>query len=132
MVLNVNIRQNASLTRQDIEDAFRRFSGEYHYQFTIPVFLDAMRVSSKRKTLAVMAQTYEDWGYENRFIAAAGTSYAKAMKNIVTWGPCFPEDLSCAHQENERIGLRSLFRAMGIYTDYMHRVVSDPESYLER
>jgi acetylornithine deacetylase/succinyl-diaminopimelate desuccinylase-like protein len=132
VVLNVNIRQNASLTRQDIEDAFRRFSGEYHYQFTIPVFLDAMRVSSKRKTLAVMAQTYEDWGYENRFIAAAGTSYAKAMKNIVTWGPCFPEDLSCAHQENERIGLRSLFRAMGIYTDYMHRVVSDPESYLER
>ena len=93
--------------------------------------MDALRVSRKLKPFAVMAETYEDWGYENSFIAAGGTSYAKAMKNIVTWGPCFPEDLSCAHQENERIGLPSLFRAMGIYTDYMYRIVSEKESLLE-
>lgn len=129
VLLNINIRQNPSLSKQDIEEAFHKFSGEYQYEFSIPVYQEAMRVNSKRKPFAVMAQTYEDWGYKNRFIAAAGTSYAKAMKDIVTWGPCFPEDLSCAHQENERIGLRSLFRAMGIYTDYMYRIVSDPESY---
>ncbi len=128
--LTVNIRQNASLSRADIEKAFDEYSKEYHYRYRITTYLDALKVSHKMKPFAVMAETYEDWGYQNRFIAAGGTSYAKAMKNIVTWGPCFPEDQSCAHQENERIPLDSLFRAMGIYTDYMYRVVSERESLL--
>jgi succinyl-diaminopimelate desuccinylase len=128
--LTVNIRQNAALTREDIEKAFDEYSEEYHYRYRITTFLDAMKVSHKRKPFAVMAETYEDWGYQSSFIAAGGTSYAKAMENIVTWGPCFPEDQSCAHQENERIPLSSLFRAMGIYTDYMYRVVSEKDSLL--
>ncbi len=132
VLLTVNIRQNASLSRKDIENAFDEYREKYHYTYRIASYLDALKVSRRLKPFTVMAETYEDWGYENSFIAAGGTSYAKAMKNIVTWGPCFPEDLSCAHQENERIGLKSLFRAMGIYTDYMYRVVSVKESLLER
>ena len=130
VVLTVNIRQNASLTREDIEKAFDEYSKEYHYRYRITTFLDALKVSHKQKPFTVMAETYEGWGYQNSFIAAGGTSYAKAMRNIVTWGPCFPEDLSCAHQENERIPLTTLFRAMGIYTDYMYRIVSEKESLL--
>jgi succinyl-diaminopimelate desuccinylase len=128
--LTVNIRQNASLSRTDIEKAFDEYGKEYHYRYRITTYLDALKVSHKLKPFAVMAETYEDWGYQNSFIAAGGTSYAKAMKNIVTWGPCFPEDQSCAHQENERIPLVSLFRAMGIYTDYMYHVVSEKESLI--
>lgn len=132
IILTLNIRHNANLTKKDIENAFDKYRETYHYKYRIPVYQRAVKVSPGLKPLAVMAETYEDWGYENNFVAARGTSYAKAMKNIVTWGPCFPEDLSCAHQENERIGIKSLFRAMGIYTDYMHRVVSERESLLER
>ena len=128
--LTVNIRQNAGLSREDIEKAFDEYAKEYHYRYRITTFLDALKVSHKLKPFAVMAETYEDWGYRNSFIAAGGTSYAKAMNNIVTWGPCFPEDQSCAHQENERIPLDSLFRAMGIYTDYMYRIVSEKGSLL--
>ena len=90
-----------------------------------------MKVSRNLKPFAVMAETYEDWGRPNSFLAAGGTSYAKAMKNFVSWGPCFPEDLSCAHQENERIGIDSLFRAMGIYTDYLYRIVTEKECLLK-
>ena len=132
VVLTLNIRHNANLTIEDIKKAFKEYRETYRYEFNIPVYQKALKVSRRLKPLAVMAETYEDWGYENSFLAAKGTSYAKAMKNIVTWGPCFPEDLSCAHQENERIGIKSLFRAMGIYADYMYRIVSTKESLLER
>lgn len=132
VILTLNIRHNVNLTKKDIKRAFDKYRETYHYEYRIPVYQRAVKVSPGLKPLAVMAETYEDWGYENSFVAARGTSYAKAMKNIVTWGPCFPEDLSCAHQENERIGIKSLFRAMGIYTDYMHRVVSERESLIER
>jgi succinyl-diaminopimelate desuccinylase len=132
VLLTVNIRQNASLTGKDLESAFDEYREKYHYDYKITSYLEALKVNCRMKPFTVMAETYEDWGYENSFIAAGGTSYAKAMKNIVTWGPCFPEDLSCAHKENEKIGLAALFRAMGIYTDYMYRVVSETESFIER
>jgi len=132
VLLTFNIRHNANLTREDIERAFDQYREEYRYEYSIPVYQNAVKVSRRRKHLSVMAETYEDWGYENSFVAARGTSYAKAMNHIVTWGPCFPEDLSCAHQENERIGIKSLFRAMGIYTDYMYRIASKTESLIER
>lgn len=131
VLLTLNIRHNASLGRKDIEKAFDEYREKYHYEYRIVSYMDALKVSHKLRPFAVMAQTYESWGYKNSFITAGGTSYAKAMKNIVTWGPCFPEDLSCAHQENERIGLDSLFRAMGIYTDYMYRIVSEKENLLD-
>lgn len=130
VVLTVNIRQNAALTREDIEKAFDEYGEAYHYRYRITTFLEALKVSRRQKPFEFMAKTYEDWGYQNSFTAAGGTSYAKAMQNIVTWGPCFPGDQSCAHQENERIPLASLFRAMGIYTDYMYRVVSEKDSLL--
>ncbi len=132
VILTLNIRHNANLTREDIKNAFDKYRKAYHYEYSIPVYQKAIKVSPRLKPLSVMAETYEDWGYKNSFAAARGTSYAKAMNNIVTWGPCFPEDLSCAHQENERIGIRSLFRAMGIYTDYMSRIVTERKSLLEK
>jgi len=132
VLLTVNIRQNAGLSRKDVEQAFDEYREKYHYRYQIGIYLEALKVNRRLKPFAVMAETYEDWGQRNSFIAAGGTSYAKAMKNIVTWGPCFPEDPSCAHQENERIRLDSLFRAMGIYTDYMYRIVTEKEGLLEK
>ncbi len=131
VLLTLNIRHSASLDRKAIEKAFDEYRDQYHYEYRIASYMDALEVNHKQRPFALMAETYEDWGYENRFVAAGGTSYAKAMKNTVTWGPCFPEDLSCAHQENERVGLSPLFRAMGIYTDYMYRIVSEEESLLD-
>lgn len=131
VLLTINIRQNASIKRKDIEKTFDQFRDCYHYDYRITQYLEPMKVSRNLKPFAVMAETYEDWGRPNSFLAAGGTSYAKAMSNIVTWGPCFPEDLSCAHQENERIGIDSLFQAMGIYTDYLYRIVTTKESLLK-
>jgi len=132
VLLTVNIRHNASLGSRDIEKAFDEYSKKYHYKYRMTTYLDALKVSRNLRPFAIMADTYEDWGYKNSFITAGGTSYAKAMKNIVAWGPCFPGDLSCAHQENERIGLEALFRAMGIYTDYMYRIVTEEKNLLDR
>jgi len=132
VLMTVNIRHNASLDKADIEKAFDEYCEKYHYQHRITSYLDPIKVSRNLMPFAIMAETYEDWGYKNSFVTAGGTSYAKAMKNIVSWGPCFPGELSCAHQENERIGLESLFRAMGIYTDYMYRIVSERRNLLNR
>lgn len=128
--LTINIRPNANVKRKEIEKTFDQLRSSYHYDYRITEYLEPMKVSRNLKPFAIMAETYEDWGRPNSFLATGGTSYAKAMKNFVSWGPCFPEDLSCAHQENERIGIDSLFRAMGIYADYLYRIVTEKEYLL--
>lgn len=131
ILLNINIRQNANIKRKEIEKVFDAYRERYHYEYKIVEYLEPMKVSRNQKPFSIMAETYEDWGRPSRFLAAGGTSYAKSMKNIVSWGPCFPEEPSCAHQENERIGIDSLFQAMGIYTDYMCRIAAAKERLLE-
>jgi len=128
--LSVNLRQIPGISREDVENAFERFRSQYHYTYQIKEYLDPMRVNPKQKPFEIMAETYEDWGQPNRFLATAGSSYAKAMDNFVSWGPCFPGEESCAHQENERIRIDSLFLAMGIYTDYLYRIVSEKDNLL--
>ncbi|MDD3170121.1 MAG: M20/M25/M40 family metallo-hydrolase [Eubacteriales bacterium] len=132
VLLNINIRQNANVKRADIEKVFDEYRKTYHYEYEIVEYLDPMKVSRNLPPFSIMAETYEDWGRTSRFLAAGGTSYAKSMKNFVSWGPCFPEELSCAHQENERIAIDSLFRAMGIYADYMCRIVTIQDQLLKK
>ena len=132
VVLTVNIRQNANMVRRDIEKAFDAYKEQYHYQYKVVKYMEPMTVSRHLKPFSVMADTYEDWGYSNSFLTAAGSSYAKSMDHFVSWGPCFPEDLSCCHQENERISISSLFHAMGIYLDYLLRIAGEKENLLYR
>lgn len=130
--LTVNIRQNPSVQRCQLEEAFERYQAAYHYRYQIMEFLEPMKVSRNLEPFRIMAETYEDWSRTNNFISAGGTSYAKAMRNFVSWGPCFPEEPSCAHQENERIRISALFEAMGIYADYIYRIIMDERNLSER
>jgi len=130
VTININIRQNAGVKREDIEKAFDQYRKTYRYNYKIMQFLNPVKVSKNRKPFTIMAETYEDWGMRNHFAAERGTSYAKAMENFVSWGPCLPGEPSLAHQENERVGIDSLFKAMGIYTDYMRRIVTKKERLL--
>lgn len=126
--LTINVRQSYGVSIESIQKAFHEFEKEYDYDFSIQGYLDPMLVSKELKFLSLMSEVYEAWGYKNSFEVASGTSYAKSMNNFVSWGPCFPEDLPCAHQENERISIKSLFRAMGIYLEFLLKAATMKDS----
>lgn len=126
--LTLNVRHSYGVTRENIHKAFEEFAKEYDYDIKMEEYMDPMVVSKELGMLSLMAQVYESWGFTNSFGVDKGTSYAKAMENFVSWGPSFPGDPPCAHQENERIPLKSLFLAMGIYMEFLSRAVSTKES----
>ena len=43
------------------------------------------------------------------------------IPNFVSWGPVFPEDLDCAHMENEEISVDSFLLGAEIYTAYLYQ-----------
>lgn len=55
-------------------------------------------------------------------IATGGATYARAIDNCVAFGALFPDELNTEHQPNERVVLKNLYKAMGIYAQAVHEL----------
>ena len=117
--LVVNIRQKYGTSKQDIMNAFRKIAEEYSYKVILKDYLEPMHVSQNLPFLKTMNHVYEGYGLKGGFQTAAGTSYAKALKNFVSWGPVFLTDPSCAHMENERLSVNTMIFAAKIYATFI-------------
>ncbi|MGN1334821.1 MAG: M20/M25/M40 family metallo-hydrolase [Anaerovoracaceae bacterium] len=117
--INFNIRQAFDIPNDNIIEAFESEKDRYHYTIDITESLMPIFVNENQEWLARMACTYDMYGKKNEFLMAAGCTYAKTMPNFVSWGPVFPEDLDCAHMEDEQISEASFLLGANIYTHYL-------------
>jgi len=91
-----------------------------------PVF-----VSKERKFLKLLAEAYEEvTGLKNEYTLAYGGSYAKAMPNVVSWGPIFPGEEDTCHEVNEYIGIDSLMASTKIFAQSVASIALSEESFL--
>lgn len=124
VMLNVNVRSCAGVGREDVIAAFTRQKKKYNFEMELYDFLEPMSVDEKEAFLQVMAEVYEDYGYDSSFQSALGTSYAKSMDHFVSFGPVFQTEPSCAHMEDERLSVAAMITATQIYTTYIATVAS--------
>jgi succinyl-diaminopimelate desuccinylase len=118
--LNLNIRHRYGVTEKDLEKQFLKLAGAYGFAFKILNYLDPLYVPRTLPFFGKMHQAYEQvTGQKSEFALAVGTSYAKALPRIVSWGPVFPGEIDTCHQENERIHIDSLMKAAEIYARYL-------------
>jgi acetylornithine deacetylase/succinyl-diaminopimelate desuccinylase-like protein len=122
--LVVNVRQRVGTTRQQMEEAFQRLKKSYGFRFQVTNYMDGIRVDKDEPFLKAMVRVHEEYGVPCEFLAAPGTSYAKAMHRMVSWGPVLPGEPSCAHQENERIGLSAMVLATKMYARYIQQMTT--------
>jgi succinyl-diaminopimelate desuccinylase len=125
--MNINIRQKYPVENHDILDAFNRYSKEYSYTVAMNECLAPMMVDEKLEHLQLMKQVSEECGVDGSFRVGEGTSYAKSMRNCVSWGPVFPGDESGAHEENERLSIASMMQATKLYANYLIQTATDIE-----
>jgi succinyl-diaminopimelate desuccinylase len=91
----------------------------------------ATYIDKRRPFMAAFAEAYETaCGIKNEFTLAYGGSYAKAMPNIVSWGPIFPWDEDTCHEVNERINIESLVKAAKVYEEAIRLIALSPDSFL--
>jgi succinyl-diaminopimelate desuccinylase len=123
--LNINVRQKFPVESKDILAAFNRWSGKYDYAVVLKDCLAPMMVDETQEHLQIMKQVSEEYGCDGSFMVADGTSYAKSMKNCVSWGPVFHGDESGAHEENERLSIQTMMLATKMYAMYLIRTATD-------
>lgn len=80
--------------------------------------------------MKAFGEAYEEGcGREHQFMLAYGGSYAKAMPNIVSWGPIFPGEEDTCHQENEYISVDTLLDNSKIFAIALAKVALSPKSF---
>lgn len=128
--LIVNIRYSYGTDAQDIIDTFKNLAKYYGGSLTAFNNLPAVYVSKDRPFMQAFAEAYEKVsGRKNEFVLAYGGSYAKAMPNIVSWGPIFPEDEDTCHEENEYISIKSLVDNSKIFGVAISEIVLSKKSF---
>lgn len=130
-ILTLDIRYAYGTNFDEIFSAFENFANSLGgiiagWQDLPPVY-----VSSKMPFLEVFAQAYEKMtNLKNEFVLAYGGSYAKAMPNIVSWGPIFPGDPDTCHEENEFISVDTLLKNAKIFAAAVWGIVMKEESFI--
>ena len=82
-----------------------------------------------RPFLSYLANAYERvTGTPNEFTLAYGGSYAKAMPNIVSFGPIFPGEEDTCHEVNEYISIDSLIKSTKIFAHFINDITMTTES----
>jgi len=91
--------------------------------------LPAVFVSRESPFLQFLADAYEDvTGLQNAYTLAYGGSYAKAMPNVVSWGPLFPGEEDTCHEVNEYISIDSLMCSTAIFAQAIAGIALTVES----
>ena len=86
--------------------------------------------SKKKPFLKAFAKAYEEVsGFKNEFSLAYGGSYAKAIPNVVAWGPIFPGEQDTCHEPNECIGIDSLLTSAKIFAQAFYEIGTTEKSF---
>lgn len=105
----VDVRFAYGTAEADIIERMRAAAAEIGGTSEVQSSLPAVYVSRDRPFMDEFGLAYEEGsGRKHQCVLAYGGSYAKAMPNIVSWGPIFPGEEDTCHEDNEYIAIDTL------------------------
>ena len=114
--VNINNRFPYGARKEEIYAGIKGFADKHDGVIKFYDSMPAVFVSKERPFLEVLADAYEEVsGLKNEFTLAYGGSYAKAMPNVVSWGPLFPGEEDTCHEANEYIDINSMMDSAKIF-----------------
>ena len=130
VVIHINVRFAYGEDSNNIIKAFEKIALEFNGTMQNVIVMPAVYVSKERPFLHAFANSYEDvMGIKNEYVLAYGGSYAKAIPNVVSWGPIFPGDEDTCHEENEYITIKCLLDNAKIFAVALSKIVFSESSY---
>ncbi len=129
--VNFNIRFSYGVSEEDFVTAIEKVAAELGGKLGAISSLPAVYISKDKPFMKVLARAYEEVsGLPNEFALAYGGSYAKAMDNIVSWGPIFPGEEDTCHEENEYMNIESFMLNAKIFAAAIGDIVLSEDSFI--
>ena len=128
--VNINCRTSYGVIKEKVEKVLSDLCSNNGFQYSFGVCQDPLYVPRNRPYIEPMNGIYKRiTGREGGFFLGQGTSYAKAMPEIVCWGPLFPEDPDLCHEPNEKLSLETLRLCFRIYAELLYTYLCCKKSY---
>ena len=126
----VNVRFAYGQSRELIIETLDKWAKDHSGKTLVCDSQHAVFVPKDRPFLQAFARAYEKVsGFKNEFVLEYGGTYAKAMPNIVSWGPLFPDDRDTCHEANEYLEVEGLMLSTKIFAEAISEIALTEESY---
>jgi succinyl-diaminopimelate desuccinylase len=130
ILVYMDLRLAYGTTPEEILSEFERLVRPIGGSIRGRSFMPATYISRDLPFMKAFAEAYETAsGLRNDFTLEYGGSYAKAMPNIVSWGPIFPGEEDTCHANDEFININSFVQAAKIYGEAIRRITLSGESF---
>ena len=128
--VNINVRFPYGSDEEKIRETFRNLAEEFGGLIEEKGYMPAVYVRKDRPFLKVFDQAYERvMGESGGYNLEYGGTYAKAIPDVVSWGPIFPGEEDTCHEENEYIRVDSLVKNAKIFALAMANIALTEESF---
>ena len=128
-MLGVDIRYPVSVEKAFIVDKMMESATRYGLRLEEYDFLRAIHMDKTSDYIQTLMSIYkrESRDYQSQPIASGGATYARAMDNIVAFGPGFEGHDQFEHQANERVLIEDVKKATKIYYHTFKEIVFKKE-----
>lgn len=128
--MSFNIRFPYGSQEEYLLQAFKKLAEEFNGRLGQTHRMPAVYVNKDRPFLKIFAQAYEKvTQVPNEFTLEYGGTYAKAIPNVVSWGPIFPGEEDTCHEENEYISVKGLVNNAKIFALAISSIVLSEKSF---
>lgn len=106
----------------DLTDAAATYGLTYQeHDYLAPLY-----VPKESQLVTTLMSVYQDQtGDMTPAKTSGGATFARTMPNCVAFGAGFPETAKTEHQENERVPLTDIYKAMAIYAEAVYRLACE-------
>jgi succinyl-diaminopimelate desuccinylase len=117
--ITMDIRYPISYQADEIVKALHQEFAAAGYHMEQLFALDPIFFPEEHSLLQKLMKVYKNntKDYESKPIVIGGATYARAMKNVIAFGPVFPGEEELAHKSDEYITLENLFKITKIYAE---------------
>lgn len=117
----INIRYPVTKKAEDILQTITSLVSGTGIKVTLIGHKEPLYVEEDSELIKKLQMVYEQrTGEKAELIAIGGGTYAKAMKNVVAFGPLFPGQDDLAHQVDEHISVKDLIKNIKIMASAMY------------
>ncbi|MCH4890123.1 M20 family metallopeptidase [Acidaminobacter sp. JC074] len=122
MHMNINVRYPVTSEPSLVLERFESVFSDYGYDLID--HLEPLYVDKDHAIVTSLMETYQEHtgDYKSKPMVIGGGTYARVMKNMVSFGPVYPDQEELAHEANEYIEKEKLFKLVDIYKDAMIRL----------
>ena len=128
VTLMVNIRSAYGVSDEAVLDAFAQACDGFDCTLEIKEYQAPIYLSRDSKFLQTLTAAYEKHsGLEGGFTIEYGGTYAKAIPNVVNWGPVFPGKFYSGHEANESMTIEDFLTSTKIYAEALEQLAFGEE-----